>query len=1213
MDSSPKTSGREPLEPQRPNEPFELYETNQLHDLDEFHVLHRTQTSAKAAAQLDELPAVESEEMCGQMDFKQGGIDTNAKVANDGRVNINIKEQSRRLSKILYPAFVTQDNRPPSTPASLADADLGIPVPRMNIVIQIVGSRGDVQPFVALGQELKNAYGHRVRIATHPTFKKFVEENGLEFFSIGGDPAELMAFMVKNPGLMPGFDAMVNGDIGKRRKEIAEIISGCWRSCYEAGDGTGVPITDSNFDATQLEGAKPFVADAIIANPPSFAHIHCAEKLGIPLHLMFTMPWSPTQAFHHPLANIQFSNAEAGVANFVSYALVEMLTWQGLGDIINRFRERSLGLDPMNLIWAPGVLPRLRISYTYCWSPSLIPKPKDWAQHIDIAGFFFLPLASTYTPPNDLAAFLAAGPPPVYIGFGSIVLDDPNAMTELIFEAIKKTGQRALVSKGWGGFGAEEFEVPENVFMIGNCPHDWLFKRVSLVVHHGGAGTTAAGIALGKPTVVVPFFGDQPFWGLMVAKAGAGPKPIHHKELTADNLAAAITAALEPEAKRKAEELGAKIGHEKGVQNGAKSFHKQLKVDSVRCMIVRSRPAVWTVKHTNIRLSSVAVTTLASEGILDLADLKLYRPREYHTEPGPRDPITGGASALMGTLGDFTMGIADVPTEILMAITGSACRAHAKRKSKYASNSRKGSLQHSLTETSSAPSRASTTTPSETEIASESSTPIVSGEDNSDNTTERTSSSSLERDDSTLRSAKSKPSERRNITSTDVVCAGQAARRIINLGLKSPMDFALGVSKGFHNAPKLYGDTTVRDTPKVTGFHSGLKAAGKELGYGFYDGISGLVTQPLAGVKDGASGLVKGFGKGIGGLILKPGAGIFALTGYTMSGVYKEIQKRLGTSIEHYIIASRSIEGYEEWKNAPKSERTSILREWYSLSTNPEVKVRGSTFGSELEALSRGIFDHARISSEVKRQRSRADSPARAESPPPEGLFNIFRTSRVKSSCPFHHSHHQHHDPQHRDVCPSLASEIEKAIHKSVEKSSSANAEEARLIERALRASISELQMAEADGESEEEAYARAIKASIEEAQRTQQEHRLPGAHPHTPLERRHLVATGDDSAAPPAYSIRMDRDEHGYDDGDEDAELERTLAESIRSHNEEQQRDKEELDVLTEYMLWKSMRDSSASKQVLDSQPEQQTNSEDLREGLNESLNIEGNDIKHA
>ena len=145
---------------------------------------------------------------------------------------------------------------------------------------------------------MKKTYGHRVRLATHPVFRTFVEENGLEFFSIGGDPAELMAFMVKNPGLMPGKDALRSGDIGKRRKGMYEIIRGCWRSCFEAGDGTGVEVSDSQMDPSSSYAGeippggdpanKPFVADAIIANPPSFAHIHCAEKLGVPLHLMFT-------------------------------------------------------------------------------------------------------------------------------------------------------------------------------------------------------------------------------------------------------------------------------------------------------------------------------------------------------------------------------------------------------------------------------------------------------------------------------------------------------------------------------------------------------------------------------------------------------------------------------------------------------------------------------------------------------------------------------------------------------------------------------------------------------------------------------------------------------------------------------------------------------------------------------------------------------------
>lgn len=153
-----------------------------------------------------------------------------------------------------------------------------------------------MQPFVALGKVLKDTYGHRVRIATHPTFQQFVEENGLEFFSIGGDPAELMAFMVKHPGLMPGFDALKSGEVSKRRKGIAEMLVGCWRSCIEAGNGLGpapkMHRRDAPFSPHEaLPGDPqnaPFVADAIIANPPSFAHIHVAEKLGIPLHMMFT-------------------------------------------------------------------------------------------------------------------------------------------------------------------------------------------------------------------------------------------------------------------------------------------------------------------------------------------------------------------------------------------------------------------------------------------------------------------------------------------------------------------------------------------------------------------------------------------------------------------------------------------------------------------------------------------------------------------------------------------------------------------------------------------------------------------------------------------------------------------------------------------------------------------------------------------------------------
>jgi hypothetical protein len=195
-------------------------------------------------------------------------------------------------------SLIAQEEQAPLPPGYIPPALGGlpgqVPPPKLNVVIQVVGSRGDVQPFVALGKVLKSTYGHRVRLATHPTFQDFVEENGLEFFSIGGDPSELMAFMVKNPGLMPGFESLKSGDVGKRRRGMEEIVLGCWRSCIEAGDGLGPPVRDNdegfnagiNMDINPSQ--TPFVADAIIANPPSFAHIHIAEKMGIPLHMMFT-------------------------------------------------------------------------------------------------------------------------------------------------------------------------------------------------------------------------------------------------------------------------------------------------------------------------------------------------------------------------------------------------------------------------------------------------------------------------------------------------------------------------------------------------------------------------------------------------------------------------------------------------------------------------------------------------------------------------------------------------------------------------------------------------------------------------------------------------------------------------------------------------------------------------------------------------------------
>lgn len=213
---------------------------------------------------------------------------------------------------------------------------------KLNIVVQVAGSRGDVQPFLALGNELQR-HGHRVRIATHDIFINFVRKAGLEFYPVGGDPAALMAYMVKNPSLIPSMKTVMDGEIGCKRTMVADMLEGFWDSCLLPD-----PITD-----------EPFVADAIIANPPSFAHVSCAEALGIPLHIMFTMPWSPTQAFSHPLANLKNSDNEQRMANYMSYHLVEWLTWQGLGDVINTWRE-GLQLKSIDMIDGPMLMQTLK-------------------------------------------------------------------------------------------------------------------------------------------------------------------------------------------------------------------------------------------------------------------------------------------------------------------------------------------------------------------------------------------------------------------------------------------------------------------------------------------------------------------------------------------------------------------------------------------------------------------------------------------------------------------------------------------------------------------------------------------------------------------------------------------------------------------------------------------------------------------------------------
>lgn len=524
---------------------------------------------------------------------------------------------------------------------------------------------------------------------------------------------------------------------------------------------------------------------------------------------------------------------------------------------MNNFRVKTLGLEPVSTLWAPGQLYRLKVPYTYLWSPGLVPKPKDWGPEIDIAGFVFLDLASSFKPPDDLTKFLEAGDPPIYIGFGSIVVDDPDKFTTMIFEAVNKAGVRALVSKGWGGLGDDD-NTPENIYMLENTPHDWLFPRVSAVVHHGGAGTTAIGLKCGKPTMIVPFFGDQQFWGNMIGESGAGAEPVPYKKLDADKLAEGIKKCLSDEAKQGAEKIAKRIEEEgDGAKNAVKSFHRSLVLrgkHSMRCSILEDRVAVWILKNTNLRLSALAAELLVEKKRVSWKQLRLIRHNEWNDFEGPGEPITGAGTAIAGTVRDVASGVGGMPFRIAKKAKHRA--AHEKKKKRLSLHHRhhdqadadaNGSAEkkpqatahvHKKGQGQTGDDIAKTTEKHErrTEASAQNSSRTsgddpqspsmiskiinrpalgqhtVSGEPVGAKQVEAEQANQQEKKDEGEDDGGSVLSADPDENAAEEIAndVGEGVGKTAEALARAPMDLALAISQGFHNAPRLYGDNTVR-------------------------------------------------------------------------------------------------------------------------------------------------------------------------------------------------------------------------------------------------------------------------------------------------------------------------------------------------------------------------------------------------------------------
>lgn len=421
----------------------------------------------------------------------------------------------------------------------------------MKVLVLTIGTRGDVQPLVALAAGLA-ARGHDVTVCTSVRYADIVTGRGLAFAPLSDD----LVALVETP---------------EGRRTLAGIGGPVSRlRAFSGLVGRSLQIQRELFRDGWI-AAREIEPDAIVCHPKLAIGIHYAERLSIPALMTPLFPlFDPTSAYPAPgLPRLRFGQGAAALYNRTSHRVLERTVSLASRWLFAPWRD-SVGLPRLPVF--AGVLQRgdgKAVPLLNGWSRHIVPEPDDSGREASrSAGFWFLERNDDWRPDPGLVKFLAGGDPPVYIGFGSMRATDPARTTELVLEALDRAGLRGVLAAGWGGLGGEA--LPETVLLREDVPHDWLFERVAAVVHHGGAGTTAAGLRAGRPSVVCPFFGDQPFWASRVHALGAGPPAVPQRRLGVDRLAEALLQVVESGSfRRAAAELGRRIRAEDGVATAA--------------------------------------------------------------------------------------------------------------------------------------------------------------------------------------------------------------------------------------------------------------------------------------------------------------------------------------------------------------------------------------------------------------------------------------------------------------------------------------------------------------------------------------------------------------------------------------------------------------------------------------------------------------------
>lgn len=414
----------------------------------------------------------------------------------------------------------------------------------MQILLLTIGTRGDIQPCIALALGLQAA-GHRVRFATYPSYAEFVTRYGLTFEPIEGDMRALTQGQKWQKAMMES-----NNPVKAFRfflSEASTLFARAQADSWRAAQGV----------------------DAVLYYSTALWGYDIATRLDVPCCQLAIYPVTPTRVF--PAIVLA---GHSTPFNRISHFLLQALVWQVFRGSINTFRRQVLGMGPAPLTGIPPRELAGHIPVLYGYSAHVIPKPADWPDWTHVTGYWFLDQAE-WQPPAALLEFLDAGPAPIYVGFGSMTDRDAERTGQIVREAVHLSGQRAVIASGWSQIKATD--LSRDLFLLEEAPHTWLFPRMAAVVHHGGQGTVAASLRAGVPAVTVPHSADHPFWSYCVAQMGVGPQPIPRRQLTAKRLAEAITTAVtDPAMRARAATTGMRIRAEDGVRQAVDAFQHAL-------------------------------------------------------------------------------------------------------------------------------------------------------------------------------------------------------------------------------------------------------------------------------------------------------------------------------------------------------------------------------------------------------------------------------------------------------------------------------------------------------------------------------------------------------------------------------------------------------------------------------------------------------------